>query len=154
MLDLNEVLALVNVGRIKLDLPPLTELPKGLVGACNECVLARCFPGSYVTAHSLRYDQPAPDLWGYGMYGEWHVTLPDVLMRFIRQFDCYGYPELLDVDPKDLHFIYDHENDDVSWQWSTYHVSRWFACEEDAIADMARKLPKSAVDAFRARLST
>jgi len=105
--DLNEVLALVNKGRAVLDLPPLTELPKGTPGDSCRCVLARAFDDAIlmINVDDIVLDDRFPEttILAFaqatgGTCGEVYpeyVSHPKVFKDFIQEFDSGLHPQLI-----------------------------------------------------------
>ena len=111
--ELVEVLRLINVGRKALRMPPLKEIPKGVIDHPYESPLPRAFEravypeGGFVETLSARSSKEARVLlMAFNTAAEedhpQNVLLPFPLARFSRRFDKGGYPALVDDDTMSL----------------------------------------------------
>lgn len=140
-------LDLINRGRAALDLPPLAELPRAIPGVCNDCVIARCFPNSRVSAVHISFErdettyQALGEAWGVGMayQNESRIgfALPPQLQDFIAKFDRHEIPELLDVKPDDL-FIRHEPFLGYRWIWADVYGSPWYSTLAEAETGLAK----------------
>ena len=103
--DAGDVLCRVNEARAALQLPPLSALTPGCPGRPAACPLRRalhapvgadgvCF-ADREAARSVARSWGTP--WRETPAGAFVVALPDVLFRFVRDFDLGAFPELVEV---------------------------------------------------------
>lgn len=102
-----QVLELVNRARIALEMPTLRKLPSGIPETSQKCVLGRSLDAeillndqdwAYVLLPNYRASCRLARAWRVerpcAIWNGWAVSLPEVLNRFVHEFDARCYPEL------------------------------------------------------------
>ena len=94
------VLGWVNHARRAVDLPPLSQLPKGIPGDVGHCPLAKAVPGLEVhSTYCVAVSRQARWLaggWGAELGPDGRFQLPPPLAAFVHAFDAGFYPELVE----------------------------------------------------------
>lgn len=97
-----DVLQLINEARRAEGLDDLEAIPTGVAGRPDECPLAKAV-GGFVGADGISFDEPViamsvASAWHTGVRqhanGNYIVNLPNLLKRFVRDFDMGAYRNL------------------------------------------------------------
>lgn len=102
---LKQALRQVNIARIALGATALAEMPKGEIGECLTCPIARalshdkyeCSVGNgslHWPRHSDEVHRKVARAWGTEYTGRGNVIMPTMLRGFVERFDCGMIPEL------------------------------------------------------------
>jgi len=158
--DTDVALALVNHGRRVLNLKPLGQLPHGIPGKAQTCVLGRALSLRICQDHDdryfalLRHHATAKRLaaaWQVECPSEawdgWSVYLPKLLNGFVGDFDALRFPEYLNVAaaarigfPSDLRHLTQGVRRFVKWS-SDRHLSLSASCDDARdLCDASRTL--------------
>ena len=98
----SDVLHLINEARNAEGLPNLDDIPRGLTGQPNQCPLANAI-GGFVGVDGICFDEPVQAMsvasaWKTRVRqhpnGSYIVRLPELLQRFVRDFDLGAYHKL------------------------------------------------------------
>jgi hypothetical protein len=95
-----KIMRAVNSGRRALGMKPLKRLPKGNPLQADSCPLAAAFQSpavdTYIEVENTEAARKLANTWhtGYHEY-EHEVLLPDVLQKFVEDFDHFEYPQLI-----------------------------------------------------------